>query len=137
MDDPSSPSTRYAPRFALRRFEISIHHCSTGQFLFSTDDRYWSYGFSNGWQEYQVRHPCTHLANRSKKCAHIYKDTSKNPFGYLALVVRLLQGWLSSLFNLLFRDPKDPERLWTWGELAVPLVGFGAFFGFLAWLVGY
>lgn len=53
---------------------------------------------------------------------------------YLALVVRLLQGWISSLFNLLFRDPKDPERLWTWGELAIPLVGFGALFGSMAWL---
>ena len=46
----------------------------------------------------------------------------------------VLQQSLSSLCNLFFRDPKDPERLWTWGELAIPLVGFGALFGSMAWL---
>jgi len=69
----------------------------------------------------------THLANEPIKVRTYIS-------GYLALVVRLLQQWLSSLCNLLFRDPQDPERLWTWGELAIPLVGFAALFGLMAWL---
>jgi len=34
-----------------------------------------------------------------------------------------LQQWLSGYCNLLFRDPKVPERLCPWGQLA--LVGGG------------